>query len=205
MLPWAVTTGLPRGSPEELLEAAPALLDADERQSEVGDLVADRVPRAIVVEVHEDGPAVDRRGETASTEGVGETRGAVLHLDRERARPFREVAERRRPDELSGVDGDEEVADALDLAEEVARDDDGDPERRARPPDEGEHLVPPGRVQSVRRFVEEQELRVVDERLGELDPLLHAGRIAADRSIALLEQADVAEHFGGALAGGRGG
>ena len=43
----------------------------------------------------------------------------------------------------------------------------------------------------------------VDERLGELDPLLHAGRIATDRAIALLVQPDVAQHLGGAFAGRR--
>ena len=40
------------------------------------------------------------------------------------------------------------------------------------------------------------------EGLGQLDPLLHAGRVAADRPVALLVQADVAQHLGGALAGG---
>ena len=59
-----------------------------------------------------------------------------------------------------------------------------------------EHLVAPGRVEAVRRLVQEEEARVVDERLGELDALLHAGRVAADRPIALLVEADVAEDVG---------
>ena len=80
-------------------------------------------------------------------------------------------------------------------------DDDGHPELRAGPPDQLEHLVAAGRVEAVRRLVEEKQTRIVDERLGELDPLLHAGRIAADRPVALLVQADVAEHLGGPLAG----
>ena len=67
--------------------------------------------------------------------------------------------------------------------------------------DEREHLVAPGRIEAVRRLVEEQQARVVDERLGELDPLLHAGRVAADRAVALLVQADVAEDLGGPFAG----
>ena len=66
-----------------------------------------------------------------------------------------------------------------------------------------EHLVAAGRVEAVGRLVEQQQPRVVDERLGELDPLLHAGRIAADRAVALLVQPDVAEDLGGPLAGGR--
>ena len=95
------------------------------------------------------------------------------------------------------------VADPLDLAEEVRRDDDGDPELGAGPVDELEHLVAAGRVEAVRRLVEQEQTWVVDERLGELDPLLHAGRVAADRAVALLVQPDVAEDLGGPLAGGR--
>ncbi len=128
---------------------------------------------------------------------------ALLDLDREDAGPLGEVAERCGPEEPAGIDGDEEVAHALDLAEQVARDDDGDPELGAGPPDEREHLVAAGRVEAVGRLVEEQQARIVDERLGELDPLLHPGRVAADRPVALLVQPDVAEDLGRPLAGGR--
>ena len=60
-----------------------------------------------------------------------------------------------------------------------------------------EHLVAPGRVEPVGRLVEQQQLRVVDQRLGQLHPLLHAGGVAADRAVALLVQADVAQRLGG--------
>ena len=60
----------------------------------------------------------------------------------------------------------------------------------------------PGRVEAVGRLVEQEQARAVDERLGELDPLLHAGRVAADRPVALLVQADVAEDLGRPLARG---
>ena len=118
--------------------------------------------------------------------------------------PVRSVndAERRGAQEPPGIDRDEEVADPLDLAEQVAGDDDGDPELGAGPPDQREHLVAAGRVEAVGRLVEQQQPRVVDERLGELDPLLHPGRVAADRAVALLVQPDVAEDLGGPLAGG---
>jgi hypothetical protein len=43
----------------------------------------------------------------------------------------------------------------------------------------------------------------VDERLSELDPLFHAGRIAADRAVPLFVQADVAKDLGGSFAGRR--
>ena len=85
-----------------------------------------------------------------------------------------ELGQRRRPEEPARVDRDEVVADLLDLAEEVAGEDDRDPELVAGPPDELEHLVAAGGVEPVRGFVEEEQPRVVDERLGELDPLAHA-------------------------------
>ena len=68
-------------------------------------------------------------------------------------------------------------------------------------PDQAEHVVAPGGVEPVGRLVEQHQLRVVHERLGELDPLLHAGRVAADRPVALLVQPDVAQRVRGAFAG----
>ena len=65
-----------------------------------------------------------------------------------------------------------------------------------------QHLVARGRVEAVGRLVEQHQPRVVHERLGELDPLLHAGRVAADRRGSAPRQADVAQHVGGPLAGG---
>ena len=107
------------------------------------------------------------------------------------------AARRSRP----RVDRHEEVADLLDLAEQVAGEDDRDPELAAGPPDEVEHLVAAGRVEAVRRLVEEEQPRIVDEGLGELDALAHPGRVAADRPVALLVQPDVTEHLGGPFAG----
>ena len=49
-----------------------------------------------------------------------------------------------------------------------------------------EHRVPAGRVEAVGRLVEQQQVGVVHERLGQLDPLLHAGGVAADLAVALL-------------------
>ena len=113
------------------------------------------------------------------------------------------VTERRGAQQPAGIDGDEEVAHPLDLAEQVAGDDDGDPELGPGPPDEREHLVAAGRIEAVGRLVEQQQARVVDERLGQLDPLLHPGRVAADGAVALLVQPDVTEDLGGPFARGR--
>ena len=94
------------------------------------------------------------------------------------------------------------IADAFDLAEQVAGDHDGDPELGAGPLDERQHLVASGRVEAVGRFIEQQQPRTMNERLGQLHALFHAGGIAADRPVALLVQADVTEHLGRSFAGG---
>ena len=65
-----------------------------------------------------------------------------------------------------------------------------------------EHGVAAGRVEAVGRLVEQQQVGVVHQRLGQLDPLLHAGGVAADRAVALLVEPDVAQRLGGPLAGG---
>ncbi len=65
-----------------------------------------------------------------------------------------------------------------------------------------EHVVAAGRVEAVGRLVEQHQARVVHQRLGELDPLPHAGGVAAHRPVALLVEPDVAQRVGGPLAGG---
>ena len=99
------------------------------------------------------------------------------------------------------VDHDDVVADPLELAEQVRGDQHRDAELGADPADQPEHVVAAGRVEAVGRLVEQHQLRVVDQRLGELDPLLHAGRVAADRPVPLLVEPDVAQRVGGALPG----
>ena len=159
--------------------------------------------RGVVADLDEDVPTVDAHGMPVAGESLGQCRHAIVHLDDQGAGLLRERVERRGAQEPPGVDGDEVVADALDLAEQVAGHDDGDAELVAGAADEVEHLIAAGRVEPVRGLVEEQELRVVDERLGQLDALLHARRVAAHGPVALLEEADVAQHVGGALAGRR--
>ena len=62
-----------------------------------------------------------------------------------------------------------------------------------------EHLVAALRVHAVGRLVEEQQVGIVDERLRQLDALLHAGRVGLDVAIARLAEADVVEHLVRAL------
>ena len=60
---------------------------------------------------------------------------------------------------------------------------------------------PPGRVQAVGRFVEQQQLRIVHQRRGQLQPLQVAGGVFFQPPIAQLAQADVVEHLVGSASG----
>ena len=65
--------------------------------------------------------------------------------------------------------------------------------------DQLEHLVAALRVHAVGRLVEEQQVGIVDERLRQLDALLHAGRVGLDVAVARLAEADVVQHLVRAL------
>ena len=58
-----------------------------------------------------------------------------------------------------------------------------------------EDFVAAGRVHAVGRLVEDQQLRIVDDGRGQLEPLLHAGGIRFDLAIAGLAETDIIEHF----------
>ena len=87
----------------------------------------------------------------------------------------------------------------------MGREHDADAELLAGATDEAEHLLSSAGVESGCRLVEQNHDGVVDEGLGELDALLHAGGVLFDVPVALLVEADVAEDVGGAGAGGDGG
>ena len=101
------------------------------------------------------------------------------------------------------VERHQEVAHPLDLAQQVAGHDDRDAELRARPVDQLQHLVTPGRIKAVGRFVQQQQPWIVDQGLGQLDALLHARGVGADRPIAFLVHAHVPQHLGGPFPGRR--
>ncbi len=65
-----------------------------------------------------------------------------------------------------------------------------------------EHLLPAERIEAGGRLVEQHQLRIADERLGELGALTHAGGEPADRAEAGLVEADEVEDVGGPLASG---
>ena len=61
--------------------------------------------------------------------------------------------------------------------------------------DELQHLVAPFRVQSIGRFIQEEQIGIVDQRLRELDSLFHARGVGFDVAVASLAQSDVKQHL----------
>ena len=106
----------PAPSLEQLLEAPPALLDPHQREPEFRDGVTDEVERPLVLQLDEDGPAIGHGVDPSRDERGGEAWGALLDVDGKGAGPLGEGGEGGRPDQPTGVDRDEVVADPLDLA-----------------------------------------------------------------------------------------
>ena len=84
-------------------------------------------------------------------------------------------------DESSRIERHDVVADALDLFEEVTREEDIDAVLGADLTDQGQHFVALDGIETVGRFVEQHERRIGGDRLGELHPLALTGRHGAER------------------------
>ena len=55
-------------------------------------------------------------------------------------------------------------------------------------PHEIQHLLAANRIEASRRLVEKNKRGIMHQRLRELYPLLHSGRVTANRTVTLLEQ-----------------
>ena len=110
---------------------------------------------------------------------------------RENRRDDQFDVKRLRPDQLlhatlrhlpALVQHDDPVAEGLHVGEDVGAEKHGLP-RRLEIPDDAAHLHPAHRVQARHRLVEDDELRVVQQRLGEPEPLHHPLGIFPDRRV----------------------
>ena len=97
------------------------------------------------------------------------------------------------------VEHDDVVAGVLDVGQQVRGEDEIDALVVREVADELEHLVASLGVHAVGRLVEKQQIGIVDERLRQLDALLHARRVRLDVAVPRLAQADVVEHLVRAL------
>ena len=117
--------------------------------------------------------------------------------DRAGAEPPLDVRDPALGEDLATVDDRDAGAQLLELGEDVAPDEDRLAER-AQLAEQLAQLDPGPRVEAGRRLVEEQHRRVVDQGVGEAQPLLHPARQALDVRVALLAEVDelqeVADH-----------
>jgi hypothetical protein len=97
--------------------------------------------------------------------------------------------------DLALLEDDHALADRLHVAQQVGAQDEAHVAPRGHVADERQHLLAALGVEAVGGLVEQQQVRVVHQRLGQLDPLLHAGRVRVDRPVARLVQSDVVQHL----------
>ena len=80
----------------------------------------------------------------------------------------------------------------LDLVEQVARQEDRHPALADEPAQQVEDLDDAERVDRGRRLVEDQDVGILDEGIGDAEPLEHAPRVRVDRVVGA-RQADLVE------------
>ena len=94
-------------------------------------------------------------------------------VDGDDAGAFEQRVGRARDDEPAGVDHHDVVAHLLHVVEQVGGHQHRDAER-AEAGDERQHLLAAERIEAGGRLVEQHQLGIADERLGELGALAHA-------------------------------
>ena len=104
-----------------------------------------------------------------------------------------ELVDRPVQDELALVDDRDVVGDLLDLVEEVRRDEHRAPvllDEEADHLPEGRHA---GRVEPVRRLVEDQELGIGEQAPGDAEALSHPHRVSLDLAVCVRGEPDALE------------
>ncbi len=81
------------------------------------------------------------------------------------------------PDQPAGREDPDPVADRLDLVEQVAREQDGHVPLRDQLAQQVEDLGHAERVDRGRRLVEDEDVRILDQRIGDPESLEHASRV----------------------------
>ena len=103
-----------------------------------------------------------------------------------------DLVERPGRDDPAVVEDDHAIADPLDLGQQVGVEDDRRAAVAGRAHDRP-HVGPTDRIERRRRLVEEDQVRVAEERDAEPEPLLHALRERADRVVGAVDQPDQGE------------
>ena len=137
-----------------------------------------------------------RRGlEAHEDEAAHDLVGPLVDLEQHALALAGELVHRAAGDDLALAQDDGRVADPLDLLEQVRRHHDVDAELGADAADQGEHVVALHRVEAVGGLVEQHQVGVVGDGLGQLHPLALAGGHGADGAEALLAETDRPERI----------
>ena len=108
---------------------------------------------------------------------------------------------RARAHDGAAVEHHDLLADALDVAQQVRAQDDALAGLGDQVFEQLQHGDAPGRIQAVGGLVEQQQLRIVHQCRGQVEPLQVAGRVFFQPAIAQFAEANVIEHLVGAAAG----
>ncbi len=111
------------------------------------------------------------------------------------AEPLGEVLEGPLPDQPPGGEDPDPVAHRLDLVEQVARQQDRHPALVHEPAEQVEDLDDADRVDRGGRLVEDEHVRILDERVGDAEALEHAPRVRVHAVVGAVGQADLLEHL----------
>ena len=212
---WSTRRRTPAGNPEERSFAAPRRRTAGQRQEERFEVASGLEARGVDARLRQrsidlgraTGVEADREpafltgnpGHAAVPGQPDQDPGRRIELGwrdphPDDALPGQQLLDRALADEPPGVDDPDDVDELLDLAQDVARDEDrlagrGEMAQRLA------HGHDPRRVEAVGGFIEEQQPRVAEQGRGDAQSLLHAQRIALDLVARALLQTDEVEQL----------
>jgi hypothetical protein len=98
------------------------------------------------------------------------------------------------PDQPTGGEDADAVAHGLDLVEQVAREQDRHPALLDEGAEQLEDLRDAEGVDRRRRLIEDEHIRVLDQRVGDAEALDHAAGVGLDPVVGAVGQADLLEH-----------
>ena len=105
----------------------------------------------------------------------------------------RELVDGPDPDEAARREDPDPVADGLDLAQEVAGEHDREAALGDEPAEQVEDLDDADRVDRRGRLVEDQEVRRLDQGIGDAESLAHAAGVGADPVVRTVGESDLGE------------
>src|SRR5262249_15907438 len=111
-----------------------------------------------------------------------------------------QVLQRVMYEHASPGNDDDLLANAVHIPEQVGGNDHGDAVSGPQALHQLQDLLLALPIEAICRLIEKDDFGVMNDRLSQLEPLLHAGRVSVDLAIALLAHSNEIEHLMGPLA-----